>query len=48
VNTQIRRLGIVMIVPFVSWSVGFVLPIWVLVMVILLMRAQRVPAASAA
>jgi hypothetical protein len=40
-------LGIVMIVPFVSWSVGFVLPVWVLVMVILLMRSTQ-PAPSAA
>ena len=41
-------LGIVMIVPFVSWSVGFVLPIWVIVMTILLLRSQRAPVASAA
>jgi hypothetical protein len=41
-------LGVVMIVPFVSWSVGFVLPIWVLIMVILLMRADRAAAPSAA
>ena len=45
-------LGVVMIVPFVSWSVGFVLPIWVLIMSILLMRAEHAaaptPAPSAA
>jgi len=41
-------LGIVMIVPFVSWSVGFVLPIWVIVMTILLLRSERAPVASAA
>jgi hypothetical protein len=41
-------LGIVMIVPFVSWSIGFVLPIWVIVMVILLMRADREATPSAA
>jgi hypothetical protein len=40
-------LGVVMIVPFVSWSVGFVLPIWVLIMVILLMRGQREESLSA-
>jgi hypothetical protein len=41
-------IGLVMIVPFISWSVGFVLPIWVIVMVVLLMRAEHAPAPSAA
>jgi hypothetical protein len=41
-------LGIVMIVPFVSWSVGFVLPIWVIVMTILLMRGERASSPAAA
>lgn len=40
-------LGIVMIVPFVSWTLGFVLPIWVIVMTILLMRGERAPSSAA-
>jgi hypothetical protein len=39
--------GLVMVIPFVSWSLGFVLPIWVIVMTILLMRGERAPAPSA-
>ena len=42
-------IGVVMLIPFISWAGAiFAFPIWVLVMAILVMRAQREPAASAA
>jgi hypothetical protein len=41
-------LGVVMVIPFISWAGAFFLfPLWVLVMSILLLRSERVPAPSA-
>jgi hypothetical protein len=42
-------IGVVMLIPFIAWAGAiFAFPVWVLVMAILLLRAQRVPAASPA